>query len=97
MISVLPNGGFLLFFESQLHARLHSMISVLPNGGATTAGTFSDPLNVALDDISATEWRKILHHPARPVIQLHSMISVLPNGGEPTNAPCSLYVSRCTR
>ena len=56
------------------------MISVLPNGGKrglTRAATKS----VALDDISATEWRLHCPHTLSRQKPLHSMISVLPNGG----------------
>ena len=38
---------------------------------------------VALDDISATEWRRLWGCLARRGRVLHSMISVLPNGGSP--------------
>ena len=55
MISVLPNGGYL--HGRDLHDWwLHSMISVLPNGGAAPPSNISSAF-VALDDISATEWR----------------------------------------
>ena len=37
---------------------LHSMISVLPNGGGKMGYKYTKWYTVALDDISATEWRK---------------------------------------
>ena len=38
-------------------------------------------LAVALDDISATEWRDVVRTRLHSEGRLHSMISVLPNGG----------------
>ena len=51
---------------------------------------------VALDDISATEWRAKLREERVIVKQLHSMISVLPNGGTPSLGSGFLR-SSCTR
>ena len=59
---------------------LHSMTSVLPNGGILRACLLSSCM-VALDDVSATEWRTF-NYPVKDLSQvLHSMTSVLPNGG----------------
>ena len=56
MISVLPNGG-IIRARSAACLQLHSMISVLPNGGKISHVFRHSSLSVALDDISATEWR----------------------------------------
>ncbi len=58
MISVLPNGGPPAELCSPALQPLHSMISVLPNGG-TPPKTPRKTEPVALDDISATEWRHL--------------------------------------
>ena len=59
MISVLPNGGNLFLKFDVKFIGLHSMISVLPNGG-TRQGAMRAAGHVALDDISATEWRQYI-------------------------------------
>ena len=57
------------------------MMSVLPNGGPFYLRHWL-PCHVALDDVSATEWRVNNRSPSRKSPQLHSMMSVLPNGGD---------------
>ena len=74
---------------------LHSMISVLPNGGRIRDALPREP-DVALDDISATEWRLILTLFLLRYPRLHSMISVLPNGGL-VGSLINLANSCCTR
>ena len=57
------------------------MMSVLPNGGPADQPPQPRP-SVALDDVSATEWRiGYLVQQQIAQLQLHSMMSVLPNGG----------------
>ena len=63
------------------------MISVLPNGGPSWSPGRTPPPPVALDDISATEWRRRGSPRFAAVRRLHSMISVLPNGGPPFRPP----------
>ncbi len=66
MISVLPNGGEPGVEWAGAACELHSMISVLPNGGVLCFRAKIIIL-VALDDISATEWRMIVDEAVRPV------------------------------
>ena len=56
------------------------MMSVLPNGGRRPALRCA-PSRVALDDVSATEWRICSGIVCHFLLLLHSMMSVLPNGG----------------
>ena len=59
MMSVLPNGGLLRGHNIRRSQTLHSMMSVLPNGGLFRASTTPAHAAAALDDVSATEWRRL--------------------------------------
>ena len=59
IISVLPNGGNAHAVDFLHLGKLHSIISVLPNGGLRTPLRSAASRSAALDNISATEWRRI--------------------------------------
>ena len=58
MMSVLPNGGGRKYRLSKRERPLHSMMSVLPNGGVQVQPNLKTSVAAALDDVSATEWRR---------------------------------------
>ena len=57
MTSVLLNGGQGSLPLSEASSKLHSMTSVLLNGGSAPASSSTYYSDVALDDVSVTEWR----------------------------------------
>ena len=96
MMSVLPNGGKFLLIVQYLPLLLHSMMSVLPNGGLKQPSNVVTS-GVALDDVSATEWRLQYRLALAYRVRLHSMMSVLPNGGCCPRRARRASASGCTR